>query len=624
MPSPSQARVAPVGPGLAAPSMQQQRRARHSSRAALVMTVTGMLGLMGALVVLVSHKAPSNVGGAPTRFLSSRVVTESSTHPPRMLSLGKDRRAAAAALTANLRTKDKQAAATTAAAASTANYSQEALADEIKDLPGLDEALTFRHFSGYLPITKSKNIFYWYVEAAENADEAPLVFWTNGGPGCSGLFGFMNENGPFRPSQDGKSVHLNPYSWNLAANMLFVEQPVTVGFSYTTNEMDKQFGDAQAAEDNYLVVQKFLERFPHLRAKELHLSGESYGGHYLPQLAQYIVDANEKKKDAAEHVNLKGFLVGNPLTDPVENLIGAIDAFWGHSLVPHDLYDAWAVHCRNQTDNLEVLFSNQCQNLQNEMWANVQGLNPYALDFPVCHEPGAAQHVHRDGMFPPASPDFLAQGRNQRYKLLSHSLPAVVRGGLEKVGDVFKYEPCEDAYASAYLNREDVQKAIHAKKGTNWGDCSDTVFYNFNRQDRQASMQPVYTYLTEEKKDLALRILIFSGDDDSVCATQGTQYWIHREQWPRAPGQDWGPWGVNGQVAGFIQGFQNGITFATVHNAGHEGTWLRGSIPTPKNRSSHSRTHPHISHTVPAYKPVEALALFEAYINDEIWREEKK
>ena len=30
---------------------------------------------------------------------------------------------------------------------------------------------------------------------------------------------------------------------------------VTVGFSYTTSEKDKQFGDAQAAEDNYQVRQ---------------------------------------------------------------------------------------------------------------------------------------------------------------------------------------------------------------------------------------------------------------------------------------------------------------------------------------------------------------------------------
>ncbi len=73
--------------------------------------------------------------------------------------------------------------------------------------------------------THRRNIFYWYVEAAEAPNEKPLVFWTNGGPGCSGLFGFLNENGPFRPTKDGKTIRLNPYSWNQAANMLFVEQP---------------------------------------------------------------------------------------------------------------------------------------------------------------------------------------------------------------------------------------------------------------------------------------------------------------------------------------------------------------------------------------------------------------
>lgn len=193
-------------------------------------------------------------------------------------------------------------------------YTKEALADEITSLPGLDQNLTFRQFSGYLPITESKNIFYWYVEAAEKPEEAPLVFWTNGGPGCSGLFGFLNENGPFRPTKDGKNLNLNPYSWNKVANMIFVEQPVTVGFSYTTEEKDKVFGDDQAAEDNYLVLAKFLERYPHLREKDLHLSGESYGGHYLPTLAKYIVDKNDEISDATQKMNLKGFILGNPLT----------------------------------------------------------------------------------------------------------------------------------------------------------------------------------------------------------------------------------------------------------------------------------------------------------------------
>ena len=48
-------------------------------------------------------------------------------------------------------------------------------------------------FSGYLDLPDSqKHVFYWLVEAdVEDASSAPVVLWTNGGPGCSGLTGFM-------------------------------------------------------------------------------------------------------------------------------------------------------------------------------------------------------------------------------------------------------------------------------------------------------------------------------------------------------------------------------------------------------------------------------------------------
>ena len=575
-------------------SQPQSRQARKAgSRAILVATMTGMLGILGATFVVVHHRRPMYTD-MPSRFLSSRVAAQRSTSAEPFVSLESDRHApiAAAAAVKSLRASTAAEDTTSfTSSKSTAPYTKAALADEIIDLPGLSQkSLNFRQFSGYLNLKGTeKNIFYWYVEAEEKPDEAPLVFWTNGGPGCSGLFGFMNENGPFRPTVDGRAVHLNPYSWNKIANMLFVEQPVTVGFSYTDNPKDLVFGDKQAAEDNFQVIQAFLERYPHMRGRDFHLSGESYGGHYLPQLAKYIVD--HPNKDAP--INLKGFLVGNPLTDPVENLVGAIDSFWGHSILPPNLYDEWLNKCRIQTQSPGTLFGDTCMRLQSLLWNNVRGLNPYALDYPVCltaTKTGLASARQRGAIFPPSTEAILAQGRNQRYKLLSHTLPAFIgnRSGLDqasmnKEGTVPRYEPCQDAFAASYLNRKDVQHAIHARAGTKWADCSDTVFYNFNRNDRHAFMQDTYTYLVDDKKNLKLRILIFSGADDSVCATQGTLFWVGNMGWPIKQSQEWTSWGIDGQVAGFLQGYQNGITIATVSGAGHEvrriGVVMRNALP---------------------------------------------
>ena len=83
-------------------------------------------------------------------------------------------------------------------------YSDEALLDQVVEMPGLHWRPNFNHFSGYLNLKDThKFIHYWLVEAEASPETAPLVFWTNGGPGCSGLIGLMTEQGPFRPDADG-------------------------------------------------------------------------------------------------------------------------------------------------------------------------------------------------------------------------------------------------------------------------------------------------------------------------------------------------------------------------------------------------------------------------------------
>jgi len=118
----------------------------------------------------------------------------------------------------------------------------EAAADEIHDLPGIPEGATFRQFSGYIDVGKGRSLFYWFVESQLAPSTDPVVLWTNGGPGCSGLTGFLSEQGPFRANEKG-ALDLNPYAWNKVANMVFIEQPAGVGFS--TVSADMTYGDDQ-------------------------------------------------------------------------------------------------------------------------------------------------------------------------------------------------------------------------------------------------------------------------------------------------------------------------------------------------------------------------------------------
>ena len=89
------------------------------------------------------------------------------------------------------------------------------------------------------------------------------------------------SQGPFIFEKDG--LEYNPHTWNQRANILYVEQPAGVGFSYgNKDEGDYVVGDERAAIDNYQLIVNFLGRFPNLKENEFYIASESFGGHYIP------------------------------------------------------------------------------------------------------------------------------------------------------------------------------------------------------------------------------------------------------------------------------------------------------------------------------------------------------
>lgn len=119
--------------------------------------------------------------------------------------------------------------------------------------------------------------------------------------------GAMQELGPFRVKSDGKTLYRNNYSWNEAANVIFLESPAGVGFSYSDGSF--QWGDNSTAIDSYTFLVNWLERFPQYKNREFYITGESYAGHYGPQLAYIILAMNNKSIET--FINLKGIAVRN-------------------------------------------------------------------------------------------------------------------------------------------------------------------------------------------------------------------------------------------------------------------------------------------------------------------------
>jgi carboxypeptidase C (cathepsin A) len=444
--------------------------------------------------------------------------------------------------------------------------------------PGLREPTIFHQFSGYFTVneTNGRYIHYLFAESQNDPENDPVVFWTNGGPGCSGLFGYGTEHGPFLYPRDGKG-HLtpNPFSWNRLANMLYIEQPSGVGYSYSNTPTDYKTGDSQAAADNFVVLQEFFKRFPQLISNGFYVASESYGGHYVPQLTLQIL-----RRDINKQINFRGFLVGNPYVDPEANTLARYQTFYSHGVIAKPMYDEFVQNCATRGS-----FSmDKCFKIQGSIFKTVKkgGINPYGLDFPVC----------LDGM---------TESQKRTNSLHSSSSQSKALWKKSQIEPPFlpladKFKPCEEHDFTIYINRVDVRQALHVPLDMVWNACNEDLDYSVD--DFLHSKSHLYREIINMGRTMQhdLKMLVYSGDDDGVCPLTGTQQWIYDLGVLPMDDHLWVPWKVDGQLAGYLtdfdMGLQSNATFslATVHGAGHE---------------------------VPSYRPKEALKLFESYLRGE-------
>lgn len=126
--------------------------------------------------------------------------------------------------------------------------------------------------------------------------------------------------------------------------MLYIESPAGVGFSYDLSNPTPTTGDNQTRFDTYEFLRGWYAKFPQYQSNDLYVSGESYGGHYVPQLAWTILEQN---KVNAFKMPLKGMMVGNPWTDDVLDGGSIIPWIFNHALASKSAYDAVMRECGN-------------------------------------------------------------------------------------------------------------------------------------------------------------------------------------------------------------------------------------------------------------------------------------
>ncbi|KAH9404020.1 hypothetical protein TYRP_014534 [Tyrophagus putrescentiae] len=420
--------------------------------------------------------------------------------------------------------------------------------DEVKSLPGLSGKLPFRQYSGYLDGSKGRNLFYWMFESTNNATTDPVVLWLNGGPGASSIgSGTFAENGPFRVKSDGKTLEHDKYSWNRFANMLYLESPVNVGFSYNSSHLAEvdMYNDEAATDAKYNALVSFFKKFPHLKKNKFYMTGESYGGVYLPLLTRKILDNKQENG-----INLQGIAIGNGVYDIDILSQSRIEFSYFHGLIGIDRWDQLQATCchldaRNVTIQCDYpsIYSNYSVGVRNgntkcsellgltliEMRAT--GFNIYYV-YDTCNTTDTRANVTHE---------------------------------------------CVGSQFTEYLNQDQVKAALHVAEGVRarrWESSNEHILMTYQQQ--YTSMDTVFRDIIEKHR--FTNVILYSGDADIVCDFLSTQRFLAHHMRYRLKEAS-RIWKLNGALAGVASRYDNGLRFFTVHGAGH-------MVPTQKPEQS--------------------------------------
>jgi carboxypeptidase C (cathepsin A) len=441
--------------------------------------------------------------------------------------------------------------------------------DKVKSIP--DYSYRGLLYSGYLDVSPVKKFHYMFNSAYEDADHKPLLLWLNGGPGCSSLDGWANEHGPMQFKDDGK-FYLNEFSWNRAANVIYLESPGDVGFSYIDSKLDNDLyiDDDVAAEDNLKALLDFFVKFPTMKNKDFYIAGESYGGIYVPMLAHKIVEYNKNLKES-QKINLKGILVGNGVADWNYDTSPAMyDFIFTHHLTSYESRLEYNKYCLLN----ETFDKQKCKDIETNLEDDIDGINIYDY-LRECKIP-----KNFKGELSTSSKYYkYAPWAFKKFKTTNEKI------NLQESERLYGDAPCfDDTLMENYFNREDVQKALHVTAKRPFEICSDAVNKRYISKDRGS----IWAYPTLIKE--GIRILVYSGDTDAIVPFNGNQKWIRNLKLEiEEPWRQWRAYDDMNNVSGYVIKYK-GLTFCTIKGTGH---------------------------MAPMWKPKESFYMLEKFLNEE-------
>ncbi|CAL5396697.1 unnamed protein product [Camellia sinensis] len=374
--------------------------------------------------------------------------------------------------------------------------------------------------SGYLRVNSTTNssIFYAFYEAQtpnSPLSQTPLLIWLQGGPGCSSMVGNFYELGPWRVSQKQNVEHImlepNSGSWNRLFGLLFLDNPIGVGFSIASTPEEIPRNQHTVAKHLFAAITSFVALDSSFKSRPIYFTGESYAGKYVPAIGYYILKKNSQLP-ASKRVNLAGVAIGNGLTDPITQVAThAVNAYFSGLIN------------EKQKTQLEKLQSEAVVLTKNGSWTKA------------------------------------SDARNGLLDLLQ------TMTGLATLYDFRRLIPYETSFVATFLQHPDVKKSLGVNESMVYEECSDVVGTALH-EDVMKSVKYMVEYLVKNSK-----VLLYQGQCDLRDGVVSTEAWVKKMKWEgigKFMEAERKVWRVNGELAGYVQKWGS-LSHAVVLGAGH-------------------------------------------------------
>ena len=422
-------------------------------------------------------------------------------------------------------------------------------------------------YSGLLPIKagdKSRELFFVF-QPSTGPPTKDLTIWLNGGPGCSSLEGFFQENGKFVWRAGSKAPIINPYAWTNLTNMLWVEQPVGTG--YTIGDPTAS-SEEEIAQDFVGFLKNFQTTFS-ISGYKIFVTGESYAGRYVPYISSAILD----QKDTT-NFNLGGAMMYDPC-------IGQFD--YVQENIPAYPFAVSNNHIFNFDASTLSGFESTHKSCGYDSY-----ISKYLTFPPPGHQPSGQSTSGGCDLFDQISQQ--AMDSNSCFNIYEVNQTCPTPNDPMTDNDF----PASGGGKTNYFDSPAVKAALHADAGTTWAECGEqNVFTGFGGPEGEgdSSADPIQAVLPKVI-EATNRVLVAGGDLDMIILSQGTLLSIQNMTWNGALGFQTKPSMPITAGDGGIQHYERGLMWGETFKCGHMGPeyqpavsyrhlqWLLGMIQT--------------------------------------------